>query len=120
MLTHDTTAAAGASVYLSRPLGEWLRAAAVFEGRGESFRSTDDLAPAPQGVIPARRAVGVAGGELEFHLRALDLDLIPSLRAGYLRDEIAADGATARLRPPTAASRWLVSVSCVRSGEAWR
>ena len=99
ILSHATTASAGASVYLSRPLGEWVRAAAVLEGRGESFRSSDELAAAAQATIAARRGVGVAGGELDVHLRPLDLDVIPSMRAEYLRDEIAAEGATASASP---------------------
>ena len=99
VLSHATTASAGASVYLSRPLGDWLRASAVFEGREETFRSTDELAAAPEGTSPARRDVGVAGGELDLRFHPLDLDLIPSLRAEYLRDEIAGDGATASAAP---------------------
>ncbi len=99
VLSHATTASAGASVYLSRPLGDWVRASAVFEGREESLRSTDELAAAPEGTSPARRDVGVAGGELDLRFHPLDLDLIPSLRAEYLRDEIAGDGATASAAP---------------------
>src|SRR5262249_11378889 len=75
--THDTTLSLGASAHARRPLATWLGAAAVLEGRAESFRATDDLAPTPL-AVPARRLVGAAGGELDVSVPRIELDIIPS------------------------------------------
>jgi iron complex outermembrane receptor protein len=85
---HATTQSFGVNAYAARPLGDWARAAVVLEGRRETYAPADDLAAVPFG-IPARRLVGVAGGELDLRVRRLDLDVIPSVRAEAMEDLVS-------------------------------
>jgi len=86
-VTHDTTLSLGASAHARRPVTTWLGAAAILEGRAESFRATDDLAPMPL-AVPARRLVGAAGAELDVSVPRLDLDVIPSARVEAVNDVV--------------------------------
>ncbi len=83
---HQTTLSIGTTVHAARPLGEWGRAAAVLEGRRETFTPVDELDPVNPGV-PARRLVGVAGAELTLFWHRLDLEIIPSVRVEALEDQ---------------------------------
>jgi outer membrane cobalamin receptor len=85
--THDTTQALGAIANASRPVGTWLRLAAVTEGRVETFLPVNDADAMPVGV-DAQRLVGVGGLEATLHWHAADLDVIPSARAEALRDVV--------------------------------
>jgi outer membrane receptor protein involved in Fe transport len=88
LLTHEITVSTGATAYATRPLDDWGRAAAVLEARGETYTPDDELDPAMSGV-PARRLVGVAGGELDLRWRQLDLHLIPSARVELMSDVVS-------------------------------
>jgi iron complex outermembrane receptor protein len=102
-VTHDTTLSLGASAHARRPLLPWLGAAAMLEGRGETFRPVDDAQTAAGGV-PARRLVGAAGAEIDLWLRPLDLDVIPSARVEAVQDVASDRGATVTgMQPPAGA-----------------
>ena len=87
MTTHESTLAEGLTANGSRPFGEWGRAAVVLEGRHESYDMENETTPALSGV-PARRLVGVAGGELGVRVRPIDLELIPSARVELMNDVV--------------------------------
>jgi len=84
----DATGGQGVGAHASRPFTDWLRAAMVLEGRRETYRPEDELAAIPVG-LPARRLVGVAGGEIDVRWPWLDLDIIPSVRAELTRDLVS-------------------------------
>jgi outer membrane cobalamin receptor len=83
--TDDTTLSAGATVNVSRPFAEWVRAAAMGEGRREVFQPVNALDPTPVGV-PAERLVGAGGVETDFWWRRIALDIVPSARVEVVRD----------------------------------
>jgi iron complex outermembrane receptor protein len=87
ILAHATTLSTGATAHGSRPLGEWGRAAAMLEGRREVYAPVNETTPAMSGGT-GRRAVGVAGAELDLRVRPLDLDLIPSARVELMGDAV--------------------------------
>jgi outer membrane receptor protein involved in Fe transport len=78
----------GVTVNASRPFGDWVRGAAVLEGRREGFSAFDDRAGMEAGA-PARRWGGVAGGEIDLRSQRLDLDVIPSARLEGLDDQVS-------------------------------
>jgi len=78
----------GANAHATRPFGEWARAAIVLEGRHESYQPINDLATVAVGV-PARRLVGVGGGEIDLRWRWADLDFIPSARVEAMQDLVS-------------------------------
>jgi hypothetical protein len=84
---HETTVSVGTTVHATRPLGQWGRAAALLEGRHETYTPDNETDPADSG-LPARRLVGVAGAELTLFWRRLDLELTPSARLEGLRDQV--------------------------------
>jgi iron complex outermembrane receptor protein len=86
--THDVNRSAGTDVYAARPFTDWLRGEAILEGRVETHAPEDDLAPTPIG-LPARRLTAVAGGELGFLVRRLDLEIITSARAEAMSDLVS-------------------------------
>src|SRR6185295_12330181 len=87
-MTHNTTAVAGLNAHAARPFGEWARAAAVLEGRHETYQPVNDLALVPVGV-PARRLAGVGGAEIDLRWRWADLDFIPSARVEAMQDTVS-------------------------------
>jgi iron complex outermembrane receptor protein len=99
MVTHETTVSTGVTTYASRPLGEWGRAAAVLEGRRETYTPDNELDPTMSGA-PARRLVGVAGGELDLHWSRLDLHLIPSARVELMSDVVTGVDSNGMMVPP--------------------
>ncbi|HSS40490.1 MAG TPA: hypothetical protein VLT58_17120, partial [Polyangia bacterium] len=103
---HETTASAGVIANASRPVGEWGRAAAVLEGRRETFTPVDETGATRSG-LPARRLVGVAGVELDAAIRALDLHVIPSLRGQVLDDVVTGVNAAAMALPAAPVVRYL-------------
>jgi iron complex outermembrane receptor protein len=88
MASHATTLSTGATVHATRPLDDWGRASAMLEARRESYTPDDELDPAMSGA-PARRMVGVVGGELDLRWRRLDLHLIPSARVELMSDVVS-------------------------------
>jgi iron complex outermembrane receptor protein len=86
--THDVNRSAGADVYAARPFTDWLRGEAIVEGRVETHAPEDDLAPTPVG-LPARRLTAVAGEEVGFLVRRLDLELIASARGEAMSDLVS-------------------------------
>jgi len=96
--THETTVSAGVTANATRPLGEWGRAAAVLEARRETYAPVNELDPTMSGV-PARRLVGVAGGELDLRWRRLDLHVIPSARVELMSDVVTGVGTNGFLVP---------------------
>jgi iron complex outermembrane receptor protein len=103
--TRDTTRGAGANAYAARPFGDWARAAAVLEGRYETYQPVNELATIPIGV-PARRLVGVAGAELALRWQWANLDVIPSARIEAMQDAISRrDGAGTPIQGTPAQSR---------------
>ncbi len=88
METHATTVSTGITAHATRPLDDWGRVAAVLEARRETYTPDDELDPAMSGV-PARRLVGVAGGEFDLRWRRLDLHLIPSARVELMSDVVS-------------------------------
>jgi outer membrane receptor protein involved in Fe transport len=101
-LTRDTTTSFGATVHAVRPLASWLGAAAILEGRDETFQPVNKLRPMPD-AVPARRLVGVAGGELDLWWRRLALDVIPSARLEAVRD-VATERVFSTMPEPAAGS----------------
>ena len=99
MSTHETTVSTGVTAYGSRPIGEWGRAAVMLEGRRETYTPDDELDP-PMSGAPARRLVGVAGGELDLRWRPLDLHVIPSVRAELMSDVVTGVGTNGLAIPP--------------------
>jgi iron complex outermembrane receptor protein len=87
MTTHETTLSTGTTVHATRPLNDWARAAALLEGRRETYTPENDLDPAASGVS-ARRLVGVAGVEIDLTWRRLELDVIPSARIEGMEDVV--------------------------------
>ena len=87
LIAHETTVSTGVTAYATRPLGEWGRAAAILEGRDETYTPDNELDPTTSGA-PARRLVGVAGGELDLRWRRLDLHVIPSARVELMSDVV--------------------------------
>ena len=87
MVTHETTLSTGVTAYATRPLDDWGRAAAVLEARQETYALDDELDPAMSGA-PARRLIGVAGGELDLRWSRLDLHVIPSARVELMSDVV--------------------------------
>jgi iron complex outermembrane receptor protein len=97
--TDDTTLSAGVTTNASRPLADWLRAAAMVEARRETFQPINQLEATPVGV-PAERLVGAAGMETDFWWRRVDLDIVPSVRVEVLRDIVTGrDAVFQRQRP---------------------
>jgi outer membrane receptor protein involved in Fe transport len=86
--THATTISTGATVHATRPLDDWGRAVAVLEARRETYTPDDELDPTMSGA-PARRLIGVAGGELDLRWRVIDLHLIPSVRVELMNDVVS-------------------------------
>jgi outer membrane receptor protein involved in Fe transport len=86
--THATTISTGATVHATRPLDDWGRAVAVLEARRETYTPEDELDPTMSGA-PARRLIGVAGGELDLRWRVIDLHLIPSVRVELMNDVVS-------------------------------
>jgi iron complex outermembrane receptor protein len=84
---HQTTLSIGSTVHASRPLADWGRAAAILEGRRETYAPDDETDAASSG-LPARRLIGVAGAELTLLLRRLDLEVIPSARVEGMEDAV--------------------------------
>jgi iron complex outermembrane receptor protein len=82
------TVSEGLVVNASRPFGDYVRAAVVLQGRRESLDAFDELAGHAAGV-PARRASGVVGGEVDLRAPRLDLDVIPSARLEALDDQVS-------------------------------
>jgi outer membrane cobalamin receptor len=100
MFTHATTLSTGATAHGSRPLGEWGRAAVVLEGRREVYTPVNETMP-EMSPGTGRRLVGVAGVEVDVHVRPLDLDVIPSVRVEAMSDAVG--GLDVQARPlPTA------------------
>jgi iron complex outermembrane receptor protein len=100
--TRDTTLSAGASAHAAKPLTSWLGAAAIIEGRSETFTPVNELAAMPD-ALPARRLVGTAGVELDLWWRRLDLDVIPSARLEAVRDVATARMVSTNGAPPAGA-----------------
>jgi outer membrane cobalamin receptor len=90
--SREVSQALGTTVNGSRPLTDWLRAAAVLEARRETFQPSDAVDTVPVG-IPARRSTGVAGTELDVYWRQLNLDVIASARLELVND-VVTQGAT--------------------------
>ena len=67
--------------------------------RRETYTPDDELDPAMSGA-PARRLVGVAGGELDLRWRRLDLHLIPSARVELMSDVVTGVGTNGVVVPP--------------------
>jgi vitamin B12 transporter len=84
----NTTRAAGGKVLAARPFGDWARAAAVVDARAESYQPVNNAEAIPVG-LPARRLAGVAGAEIDLRARALDLDVIPSVRLEAAQDVVS-------------------------------
>jgi outer membrane receptor protein involved in Fe transport len=95
---HETTVSTGVTAYATRPLGEWGRAAAILEARRETYTPDDELDPTMSGA-PARRLVGVAGGELDLRWRRLDLHVIPSARVELMSDVVTGVDTNGRAVP---------------------
>ena len=96
--SHETTVSTGATVHATRPLADWGRAAAVLEMRRETYTQDDELDPTMSG-LPARRLVGVAGGELDLRWHRLDLHLIPSARIELMSDVVTGVGSNGVVAP---------------------
>jgi iron complex outermembrane receptor protein len=86
--TRDTTLSVGASVNAARAVASWLRAAAVIEGRDETFRPENDGVTVMPVGQPARRLAAVGGVEGTFGWRWADLDVIPSVRVELAQDVV--------------------------------
>ncbi len=99
LVAHETTVSAGVTAYATRPLGEWGRATAILEGRDETYTPDNELDPTMSGA-PARRLVGVAGGELDLRWRRLDLHVIPSARVELMSDVVTGVDTNGFLVPP--------------------
>jgi outer membrane receptor protein involved in Fe transport len=102
LTTHETTVSTGVTAYAARPLGEWGRAAAILEVRHETYTPDNELDPTMSGT-PARRSVGVAGGELDLRWPRLDLHVIPSARVELMSDVVtglASNGFPVPAAPP--------------------
>jgi iron complex outermembrane receptor protein len=95
---HDTTVSTGVSAFGSRPLEDWGRASVVLEGRRETYTSLDETAPSLSS-LPARRLVGVGGGELDVRWPAIDLRLIPSVRLEAISDLVTGINPAGRPQP---------------------
>ena len=106
MVIHETTISTGVTANASRPLGEWGRAAAVLEARRETYTPENEVDPTMSGV-PARRLVGVAGGELDLRWRRLDLHVIPSARVELMSDVVTGTDSNGVVLPATAVFRAL-------------
>jgi outer membrane receptor protein involved in Fe transport len=87
LIAHETTVSTGVTAYATRPLGEWGRAAAIAEARHETYTPDNELDPTMSGT-PARRSMGVAGGELDLRWPRLDLHVIPSARVELMSDAV--------------------------------
>ena len=92
LTTHETTVSSGVTAHGTRPLGDWARAAAVLEGRRETYLLDNETTPTMSGA-PARRWVGVVGGEVDLRWPLLDLHLIPSVRLEALSDVVTGQNA---------------------------
>ncbi len=103
---HETTVSAGVIANASRPVGAWGRAAAVLEGRRETFTPVDEMVASRSG-LPARRLSGVAGVELDAAIRPLGLHLIPSVRGQLLDDVVTGVNAGAMTLPAAPVVRFL-------------
>lgn len=99
LFVHETTLSAGAAVHATRPLGNWGRAAAVLEGRRETYTPANETDPADSG-IPARRLLGVAGAELALFWHRVDLQVIPSVRFEGMQDRVTGEDTQGRPIPP--------------------
>ena len=86
------------TTYASRPLDDWGRASAVLEGRRETYTPVNETTPAMSGGA-AWRLIGVAGAELDLHLRPLDLNIIPSARAELMDDAVSGINTAGRAQP---------------------
>ena len=100
--TDDTTLSAGATAQVSRPFADWLRGAAMLEGRRETFQPVNQLEAKPVGV-PAEREVGAAGVETDFWWRRIDLDIVPSARVEVVRDVVTGRDTLFQLQRPASA-----------------
>jgi outer membrane receptor protein involved in Fe transport len=96
--SHETTVSTGATVHATRPLDDWGRAAVVLEMRRETYTQNDELDPAVSGA-PARRLIGVAGGELDLRWQRLDLHVIPSARIELMSDVVTGVGSNGVVVP---------------------
>jgi len=105
-IAHETTVSAGLIANASRPVGAWGRAAAVLEGRRETYTPVDEVVASRSG-LPARRLVGVAGVELDAAIRPLDLHLIPSIRGQLLHDVVTGVNPGAMALPAAPVMRFL-------------
>ena len=103
---HETTVSTGFIANASRPVGEWGRAAAVLEGRRETFTPVDEVVASRSG-LPARRLVGVAGVELDAAIRPLNLHVVPSIRGQLLDDVVTGVNAAAVALPAAPVVRFL-------------
>jgi len=99
LFAHETTLSAGTIAHAMRPLGDWGRAAAVLEGRRETYTPRNELDPSSSGV-PARRLLGVAGAELALLWHRLDLQVIPSVRVEAMADTVTGEDTQGRPVPP--------------------
>ncbi len=97
--TDDTTLSVGSTVHVSRPFADWLRSAAMIEGRRETFQPVNQLEAKPVGV-PAEREVGAAGVETDFWWRRIDLDIVPSARVEVVRDVVTGRDTLFQLQRP--------------------
>ncbi len=100
--TDDTTLSTGATANISRPFAEWMRTAAMIEGRRETFQPVNHLEATPVGV-PAERLVGAGGVETDFWWRRIDLDIVPSARVEVVRDIVTGRDALFQLQRPASA-----------------
>ncbi len=106
LIMHETTISTGVTANATRPFGEWGRAAAVLEARRETYTPENEVEPTMSGV-PARRLVGVAGGELDLRWRRLDLHVIPSARVELMSDVVTGTDSNGVVLPAAAVFRAL-------------
>ena len=99
LIAHETTVSTGVTAYATRPIGEWGRAAAMVEARRETYTPVNEVDPTMSGV-PARRLVGVAGGEVDLRWRGLDLHVIPSARVELMSDVVSGVDTNGIVLPP--------------------
>ncbi|HXU61851.1 MAG TPA: TonB-dependent receptor [Polyangia bacterium] len=99
LFVHETTLSTGAAIHAARPIGDWGRAAALLEGRRETYTPDNEIDPSGSGV-PARRLLGVAGAELTLFWHRLDVQLIPSVRFEGMEDTVTGQDTQGRPVPP--------------------
>ena len=106
LIMHETTISTGVTANATRPIGEWGRAAVVLEGRRETYTPKNEVDRTMSG-LPARRLVGVAGGELDLRWRLLDLHVIPSARVELMSDVVTGTDSNGVVLPAAAVFRAL-------------